>query len=184
MGGTLQHPLRVLKKQGDRCRQRLDPQQRLGALPSRLPFSQRAHAKTQAHAEKNTGPGPISQSGTRLTTATNNVLMGSKRRAVPRSQGTQPTAETRGRLERSRPERNAHAPTRKGPSACKGPTGERSAGARARARADEAVTEAVMAPSPQVRVLRCCCCRLFQTHQVGRAPAYPSSWLRDWASCP
>lgn len=113
MGGTLQHPLRVLKKQGDRYRKRLDPQQRLGALPLRLQFSQRAYAKAQAHAEKNTGPGPTSQSGTRLTTTPNNVLMGSKRGAAPRSQGTQPTAETRERLERSRPERNAHAPTRR-----------------------------------------------------------------------
>lgn len=26
-----------------------------------------------------------------------------------------------------------------------------------------------MAPSPQVRVLRCCCCRLFQTHQVKKS---------------
>lgn len=40
-----------------------------------------------------------------------------------------------------------------------------------------------MVPPPQFRVLRCHCCRLFQTHQVGRASASPSSWFQDQTSC-
>lgn len=39
-----------------------------------------------------------------------------------------------------------------------------------------------MVPPPQIRVLRCCSCRLFQAHQVGLVPAYPSSWLQNQAS--
>lgn len=134
-----------------------------------------------------------------LTKIPNIALMGSESAAL-RSQGTQPTAEMRGRLERSRRIQGAepgpvgaqgaraHGAGRRapGPERLQGAEPERtgSRSPRTCARAAEAVRKAAMAPSPQVRVLRCCCCRLFQTHQVGRAPASSSSWLRDQASCP
>lgn len=99
---------------------------------------------------------------------------------------------SRGRS-RGRQERKAHAHTARcraagweGPQRVQraeaGRTRERSACRRARAR--KSGTQEAMAPPPEIQVLRCCSCLLFQAHQVGLAPASPSSWLRNQGSSP
>lgn len=48
-GGILQDPFSVLKKLGNRCRQRLDSQQRLEALPLRLQSTRKRRLREKGY---------------------------------------------------------------------------------------------------------------------------------------